>query len=109
MLPPQGRPAMLIIHFHSSPWLVEYSAQKRFPNAAVLTVNLGAGSDVYREPFVDTTRFSKLIDEAQKIAGGPFRTIVLSSFSAGYGAIREILRDKSNLPRITAINLADSS
>ena len=94
MLPPQGRPSMLLIHFHSSPWLVEYCARKRFPSAAVLTVNLGAGSDVYREPFVDVTRFSKLIDEAAKAAGGPFRSVVLSSFSAGYGAVREILRDK---------------
>ena len=108
MLPTQGRPAMLIVHFHSSPWLVEYCARKRFPSAAVLTVNLGAGSDIYREPFVDVTRFPKLIEEAEKAAGGPFRTVVLSSFSAGYGAVREILREKSNWPRITSIVLADS-
>ena len=108
MLPPQGKPAVLIMHFHSSPWLVEYSAQKRFPMSAVLTVNLGAGSDAYRDPFVDTTKFPKLIEEAQIAAGGPFRTIILSSFSAGYGAVREILREKSNWPRIGSIVLADS-
>ena len=108
MLPPQGRPSMLIVHFHSSPWLVELCAQKRFPMAAVLSVNLGAGSDTYREPFVDVTRFPRLIEEAEKLAGGPFRTVVLSSFSAGYGAVREILRAKSNWSRITSILLADS-
>lgn len=108
MLPPQGRPAMLLIHFHATPWLVEYCAQKRFPTAAVLTVNLGAGSDVYREPFVDITKFPKLIEEAEKVTGAPFQTVVLSSFSAGYGAVREILREKSNWPRITSIVLADS-
>jgi hypothetical protein len=74
----------------------------------VLTVNLGAGSDVYREPFVDPTKFSKLIEEAEIASGGTYNTIVLSSFSAGYGAIREILRDKTNWPRITSVILADS-
>ena len=108
MLPLQGHPRMLVMHFHSLPWLVEYCAQKRFPNAAVLTVNLGAGSDTYREPFVDPTRFSKLIEEAEKISGAPFRSVLVSSFSAGYGAVREILREKSNWPRITSILLADS-
>ena len=109
MLPFDAKPAMLIIHFHSSPWLIEYCAQKRFPHAAVLTVNLGAGSDTYKEPFVDITKFPKLIEEAEKAAGvTAFRTIVLSSFSAGYGAVREILREKSNWPRITSVILADS-
>ena len=108
MLPPHAKPTMLIIHFHSLPWLVEYCAQKRFPLAAVLTVNLGAGSDLYREPFVDATKFAKLIEEAESAAAVPFRTVVLSSFSAGYGAIREILREKSNWPRITSILLVDS-
>lgn len=107
-LPVRERPATLIVHFHSAPWLVEYSARKRFPAAAVLSVNLGAGSETYREPFVDATRFSRLIEEAEAAAGGKFRTIVLSSFSAGYGAVREILREKSNWPRINSIVLADS-
>jgi len=108
MLPLEGKPTMLIVHFHSLPWLVEYAAQKRFPSAAVLTMNLNGASDVYREPFVDVTRFGKLIDEAEAAAKCSFHTIVLSSFSAGYGAIREILREKSNWPRISSVILADS-
>jgi len=109
MLPPAAPPAMLIVHFHSSPWLVELCAQKRFPLAAILTLNLGNASDVYREPFADPARFKKLIAEAEAAAGVVrFHTIVLSSFSAGYGAVREILRDKSNWPLITSIILADS-
>ena len=108
MLPAASKPTMLVIHFHSLPWLVEYSAQKRFPTAAVLSVNLGSGSDVYREPFVDVARFVKLIEEAEWAAQLRFRTVVLSSFSAGYGAIREILREKANWPRITSVILADS-
>ena len=74
----------------------------------MLTVNLGAASDVYREPFTDPAKFKKLIGEAEAASGVKFRTIVLSSFSAGYGGIREILRDKSNWPLITSVILADS-
>jgi hypothetical protein len=49
------------------------------------------------------------VGEAEAAAGGKkFRTIVLSSFSAGYGAVREILRDKTNWARITSVILADS-
>lgn len=109
LLLPEGlKPTQLIIHFHSSPWLPEMAARSRFPRAAVLTINLGAGSDVYRLPFTEPNRYRLLIEEAERAAQTKFQTIVLSSFSAGYGAIREILRDKSNFARIQSIILADS-
>lgn len=109
MLPEHKQPTMLIIHFHSSPWLVELCAQRKFPTAAVMAVNLGAGSEAYRQPFLEPGEFAKIVGEAEAAVGGrKFKTIVLSSFSAGYGAVREILRDKTNWPRITSVILADS-
>ena len=108
LLPPTARPTQLVIHFHSAPWLVELMARRRWPAAAVLGVNLGGGSDVYREPFSDPTRFAKLLDELQQGCACTFRSVILSSFSAGYGAIREILKEPSNWPRISSVILADS-
>jgi hypothetical protein len=110
LLMPAGpvKPSLLVMHFHSSPWLVEVSARHRFPNAAVLGVNLGAGSDVYREPFADASRFTKVLDESERGCGCKFRQVILSSFSAGYGAIREILKEPSNWARISSVVLADS-
>ena len=108
LLPSGLRPTILVIHFHSSPWLVELAARKRFPSAAVLAVNLGAGSDVYKDPFSDPTRFARLLDESEKACNCKYRTVILSAFSAGYGAIREILKEPSNWDRISSIVLADS-
>jgi hypothetical protein len=69
-----------------------------------VAVQAGAGSSVYSLAFVSPERFRALLDEA----GGPFGPIVVSSFSAGYGAVREILKDRANWDRIDALVLADS-
>jgi hypothetical protein len=83
----------LLIHFHGSTWLPEQSVHKQNRRAAVLTVQLGAGSGVYAKPFQEPNRFKLLLAEAQKTANLQFEPIYLSGFSAGYGAIREILRE----------------
>jgi len=107
------RPTMpLFVHFHGAAWLAEKSVVARNPHAAVLSVNLGAGSGVYSRAFSDPQRFQQLLDEAARAlnpANPPvFRPVVLSSFSAGYGAIREILRNHDNWQRIGAVVLVDS-
>lgn len=83
----------LLVHFHGSSWLPEQSAHKQNPRAAVLTVQLGAGSAAYAKPFQEGLRFTALLAEAAKTANLQFKPIYLSGFSAGYGAIREILKE----------------
>ncbi len=83
----------LLVHFHGSAWLPEQSAHQRNRRAAVLTVQLGAGSAVYAKPFQQNARFAALLAEAAKSAHLQFKPIYLSGFSAGYGAIREILKE----------------
>ena len=83
----------LLVHFHGSAWLPEQSAHKQNRRAAVLTVQLGSGSAVYAKPFQRNARFADLIAEAAKAAHLQFKPIYLSGFSAGYGAIREILKE----------------
>jgi hypothetical protein len=106
------RPQMpLFIHFHGATWLVEQSVADRNSSAAVLTVNLGAGSGVYSRAFQDPDRFRQLLDEAAHALDAQhppqFRPIVISSFSAGYGAVREILKNHENWPRIKCVVLVD--
>ncbi len=102
----------LMVHFHGAPWLAEWSAVQRNRHAAVLTIHLGAGSGVYVRAFADPNRFSQLLEEAARTLSPKhpvlFRPVVLSSFSAGYGAIREILKNPENRDRIDVIVLADS-
>lgn len=99
----------LIIHFHGVPWLMEYHIAKHFPNAALITVNLGSGSRVYGTPFSESQMFQNLIDEASKVLDlkKGWSSITLVGFSAGYGAVRAILRHEANFKIVNNVLLLD--
>jgi hypothetical protein len=99
----------IVVHFHGDPWLAETSALRRSRHVAVLSVNLGAGSGVYRQALGDPGRFSQLLAEAamQLPAGSRFQPVIVTSFSAGYGAVREIRRNPANRAQIDAVVLMD--
>ncbi len=103
------RPVPLIIHFHGVSWLMEYHIAKHFPKAALITVNLGSGSRVYGEPFGRMEMFQELIDEAGSKLGlkKGWSSITLVGFSAGYGAIRAILRHDVNFQKVDNVLLLD--
>ncbi len=107
-----GATMPLIVHFHGAPWLAEWSAARHNRRTAVISINLGSGSGVYARAFAGPQRFQELLAEAGKALSteGPvrFRPLALTSFSAGYGAVREILKDPANRDLIDAIVLADS-
>jgi hypothetical protein len=99
----------LFIHFHGVSWLMEYHIAKHFPNAALITVNLGSGSRVYGNPFSEAQMFQNLIDEASKILElkKGWSSITLVGFSAGYGAVRAILRHEANFKIVNNVLLLD--
>ena len=105
---------MLLIHFHGASWLVEHQVRERLPQAVLITVHLGAGSRVYAGAFSEGGRLAQLIDEASTQVnakfGKPVRfdLVALTSFSAGYGAIRSILRHPDQYDQVDAVLLADS-
>ena len=103
------RKVPLVIHFHGAPWLVQYQVAERLPDAVLITIQLGAGSSVYGRPFEKTAVFRELLDESGRMLGikREWSSITLSGFSAGYGAIRAILRDAGNLSRIHNVLLLD--
>lgn len=104
LLLPDARKPALLIHFHGAAWVAEQSARRWKRNAAVLAIEAGSGSAVYTRAMADPARFAGLLQEA----GGNFGPVVVSSFSAGYGAVREILKLRSNWDLIDAVVLADS-
>jgi hypothetical protein len=103
LLPPDGHVHELAIHFHGEPWLVEQSIRHVKKHAAILAVQLGAGSRVYAEPFRDPAAFQQIL----AILARPVKSIYLSGFSAGYGAVREILKQPQNAARVTGVILLD--
>jgi hypothetical protein len=104
----------LIVHFHGAPWLVEHHVYRRRADVALVTIQIGSGSRAYAEAFADPSRFSQMLDEAtarlSEIAGRrvSLDRLTLSSFSAGYGAIRSILQQPQQYARVDEVVLADS-
>jgi hypothetical protein len=70
-------------------------------------VQLGSGSSVYAKPFVEPAAFARLLEEAEAKGDRTFAPIVLSAWSAGYGAIRAILKAPEHHQRVQAVLLLD--
>ena len=109
-----GAQHLLLVHLHGAPWLVEHHVREHAPQAVLVTVQLGGGSRVYADGFSDPSRFRTLVIEARErvsaLAGRriEFDAIALTSFSAGYGGIRSILRHREHYDLVGALILADS-
>lgn len=78
----------LLIHFHGASWVAMQASGGR----TVAVLNLGAGGGVYDKAFSDPAAFTDLVQSLHR----PFQHIYLSGFSAGYGAIRAILRQHAD-------------
>jgi hypothetical protein len=104
-----NRPVPLLIHFHGASWLVEQHVARYLPRAALVTVNLGAGSSAYRKPFEQPELFQTLLNEAAEAIGAKrgWASITLTGFSAGYGAVREILRRPEYFALVNNVLLLD--
>lgn len=99
----------LIVHFHGAAWLTESHIARHLPRAVLVTVNLGVGSSAYARPFAEPSLFQNLIDEARLEVGAkhPWSSITLTGFSAGYGAVRAILRQANNFAVVNNVLLLD--
>ncbi len=103
----------LLIHFHGAGYVVRYAATQ-FPRPLIAaSVTLGEGSSVYGHAFRKSTEFSTLVDsidaEVRNRLNRPvkIRHIILSAWSAGYGAVRQILSVTRNYDRVYAVLLLD--
>ncbi len=99
-------PAPLFIHFHGGTWLPEVAAA-RAGHSAVISIQIGAGSSAYAKPFSDTQLFARLLAEAETKAGMTFSQITLTAWSAGYGAVREILKTSEGYAQVDRVLLID--
>jgi hypothetical protein len=95
----------LLIFFHGGDWVPELAAARQ--HMAVITIQIGAGSTVYSNAFSDPGRFGHLLGEAEKKSGLHFSTISLGGWSAGCGAIREILKSPDAYARVDRVLAVD--
>lgn len=95
----------LLIHFHGSENVVAHALAENESWAAV-AVNLGNGSSAYGGPLTDAWRFDSLLQAVLQHLQQPIRKLYLSGFSAGYGAIRSILKTR-NYATVDGVLLLD--
>jgi hypothetical protein len=106
----------LIVHFHGDDATFHNNVAYANLNVVEVTVNYNGLSSAYSTPFQDTTLFNTLLNESlTKIRQQAdfadninFGKVAVSSFSAGYGAVREILKQQTYYNRIDALLAADS-
>jgi hypothetical protein len=103
----KGGRVPLFVHFHGAPALAEVAAA-RHGRAAVLAIHLGAGSSAYARPFAGPAVFPALLKEAEEKAGVRFGPVGLTAWSAGYGAVRAVLKADAGYERVDFVVLLDA-
>lgn len=104
----------LVVYFHGSPFVPEYAVSKLGHDHIVAVVSLAPGSGVYDRTFSDPVVYDSLLARIGREAGAAmnaskvaFRSVTLVGFSAGYGAVRAILRDPRHFAAVDAVLLLD--
>lgn len=96
----------LLIHFHGASFVPIHAVHELKRPMALVVVNQGSGSSVYQTAFKNSKVFKSLVDTAiNELRLSKVKNVYCSSFSAGYGAVREVL--KSHQDRIHGILLLD--
>lgn len=111
-----GNVADVLVHFHGDPQTFWNNAAYANLNAILVTVNYSGLSSAYSTPFSNASLFQSVLNEALtqvRSQGDIPDTLVweqlgVSSFSAGYGAVREILKSSTYRSQIDALLAADS-
>ena len=107
----------LLINFKGAPQTVWNNAKYADLNTIVVTINYDGLSSTYSTPFSsNTSLFQSIMDEAltkvrlQADFSDSFQwnKVGVSSFSAGFGSLREILKQSTYRNRIDALVMADS-
>jgi hypothetical protein len=113
--PPASGEITVIAHFHGAVWFAIDEHLRHGLEQPLICFALGEGSSVYARPFKDRQRFARVISTTEdelKRNGAPdnarISQIDISSFSAGYGAVREIVQVPEYVALIRRIVLADS-
>lgn len=117
-LPPWFTPTRggydLVVHFHGVSKHQEANLERAHLNAAVVSVNLGMGTDPYANAFRTPDAFERTltavtteIERSGRAPGAHVRRIALTAWSAGFVSIAKILADPAAMERVDAVLLAD--
>jgi hypothetical protein len=117
---PSGRtfgsgPVDVLLHLHGASATIEPAFVAAGWPGVLIEFNRNGLSSVYSTPFRDPTLLTSLIEKTmaalrrEKMAAEPRPgRLVLSTFSAGFGGAREVLKNQADVARINTVILADS-
>lgn len=104
----------VVVHFHGATDLVEQSYASVKLNAIVVVFNVGITSGAYRERFSSESLFQAVLDDTKAVLtkrhlkDASIRRVALSSFSAGFGAVEQLLSAPAVLDGVDSVLLFDS-
>jgi hypothetical protein len=105
----------VVVHLHGLPEVVERELLASQTEGVLVTVNLKSLSNAYRDQFQDRHALDRILKETTarlqelKIVPQPvIERVTVTSFSAGFGGVREMLKFEETYQRIDALILADS-
>jgi hypothetical protein len=111
----RGNEVDVLVHFHGAAWAIEEQLFRSKKRAVLVSVSYKGLSEAYRRPYEDREKFANLLDESlsklREATGNyrlQWRRVGVSAFSAGYGAVREILKEPRYYAIITDLVFADS-
>ena len=105
-LPPGlGSKPELLLFFHGEPWVAEVAGAR--DRVAVISALVGNGSGVYSRLFEDPQRFPRLVKEAESKAHRHFSRVILGGWSAGCGALRQILKSPESYAKVNSVICID--
>jgi len=111
-----GGKVHLVLHLHVSVGYAERNLMLADKDAVLVTVVLPGLSDVYSELFRDPTALRTILTEVPEklkelnatCMDAVVADLTITSFSAGFGGVREILRDPELYETVDTLIMADS-
>jgi hypothetical protein len=118
-LPPQwkarGAEIPVWIHLHGAPAVLEANFAGIGAPGVLVNITLPGLSKIYADHFAETWTFPELLREVEALLRRTapeqlwtLGKVTVSSFSAGFGGVRQLLRQPAAFDRIAALVMADS-
>ena len=110
-----GAPTAVWLHLHGATATVEQQFARIGAPGVLVTLTLPGLSKVYADHFADERVFMELLRTVKDVvraqaggAGWEPGELTVSSFSAGFGGVRQLLRQREAFERIATLVMADS-
>lgn len=112
--PPEDGVVPLFVHFQGGTKVAAENFVRMDRNGVLIASTLGGRSSAFSEPYRDRSAFAALLLAGERELSAHckrplrFGSIAITFFSAGYGAVRELLKDEEWRTRIDTLVSADS-